>query len=34
MLLQRRQDAWRILRSHESEQHLDQLLQQVTLAPR
>ncbi len=34
MLLQRRQDAWRILRSHESEQHLDQLLQQVMPMPR
>jgi len=34
MLLQRRQDAWRILRSHESEQHLDQLLEQVMPAPR
>jgi uncharacterized protein (TIGR02246 family) len=34
MLLQRRQDAWRILRSHESEQHLDQLLQQVMPGPR
>ena len=34
MLLQRRQDAWRILRSHESEQHLDQLRQQVMTAPR
>ncbi|HSD32695.1 MAG TPA: SgcJ/EcaC family oxidoreductase [Gemmatimonadales bacterium] len=34
MLVQRRQDAWVILRSHESEQHLDQLLQQVMLAPR
>lgn len=29
MLLQRREAAWRILRSHESEQHLDRLLEQV-----
>lgn len=33
MLLQRRQGAWRILRSHESEEHLDQLLRQVMPAP-
>jgi uncharacterized protein (TIGR02246 family) len=34
MLLQRRQDAWRVLRSHESEEHLDQMLWQVLPAPR
>ncbi len=34
MLLQRRQNGWRILRSHESEEHLDQLLQQVRPARR
>ncbi|HMA42402.1 MAG TPA: SgcJ/EcaC family oxidoreductase [Gemmatimonadales bacterium] len=33
MLLQRRQGAWRILRSHESEEHLDQMLRQVMPAP-
>lgn len=34
MLLQRRQNAWRVLRSHESEEHLDQMLRQVMPAPR
>lgn len=34
MLLQRRANAWRVLRSHESEQHLDQLLQAMMRAPR
>lgn len=34
MLLQRRGKAWRVLRSHESEQHLDQLLWQVMPAAR
>jgi uncharacterized protein (TIGR02246 family) len=34
MLLQRRQAAWRILRSHESEQHVDRLLEQVMPTPR
>ena len=34
MMLQRRGNAWRVLRSHESEQHLDQVLQGVMRAPR
>jgi hypothetical protein len=34
MLLQRRGNAWRVLRSHESEQHLDQVLQGVMRATR
>jgi uncharacterized protein (TIGR02246 family) len=34
MLVQRRQGAWHVLRSHESEEHLDQLRQQVIPAPR
>ena len=34
MLVQRRQNRWRVLRSHESEEHLEQLLRQVMPAPR